>query len=194
MDDFFAMAQSIRNNIIRAENAFIEEILITNRTGLVKISYGVLGEFDITRMELVTLVVNSNTIIRDQFGQNLDLRDLRKGMTIDAEFSSSMTRSIPPQSIAFRITVINKRSDTNTTVGRVLAIDSNNGFLYTGNAHDINSQMRFVISNSTRITNRSGNRISLRNIRPGQTVRVEHANFQTMSIPPQTTAFRIQII
>jgi len=105
-----------------------------------------------------------------------------------------MTRSIPPQSNAFRITVVGENEPSNVTVGRVLSTDINNNFLYTGRANSISSIMRFVITDATRILDRRGNRISLRNLRPGQTVRVEHATFQTASIPPQTTAFNVQII
>jgi hypothetical protein len=197
MDEFFETVLRIRqplNNVIISENAFIEEISIVNQTGFVTISYGVMDEFNIINMNLVTLIVSQNTTIRDQFGQRLYLRNLREGMTIHAEFSVSMTKSNPPHSIAFRIIVINDNDATNVTVGRILSIDTYYGFLYTGNSNDINSQMRFVVTDSTIIMNRSGNRIRLRNLRPGQSVRVEHANFQTMSIPPQTTAFSIQVI
>lgn len=183
-----------RNDIIFADNAIIEEIFIDNRTGFVTISYGVMGEFCMVNMELVTLIVSQDTVIRDQFGQNMSLRDLREGMIVDAEFSSAMTRSIPPQSRAYRITVINQGNNSNITEDFVLSVDTNNNFLYTGNANDIYSQMRFVINDSTRIMDRRGNRIRLRDLRPGQRVRIEHANFQTMSIPPQTTAFVVQII
>jgi len=183
-----------RNDIIFADNAIIEEIFIDNRTGYVTISYGVMGEFCMVHMELVTLIVSQDTVIRDQFGQSMSLRDLRQGMIVDAEFSSAMTRSIPPQSRAYRITVINQGNNSNIMEDFVLSVDTNNNFLYTGNANDIYSQMRFVITNSTMIMDRRGNRIRLRDLRPGQRVRIEHANFQTMSIPPQTTAFVVQII
>jgi len=183
-----------RNDIIFADDAIIEEIFIDNRTGFVTISYGVMGEFCTVNMELVTLIVSQDTVIRDQFGQNMSLRDLRRGMIVDAEFSSAMTRSIPPQSRAYRITVINQGNNSNIMEDFVLSVDTNNNFLYTGNANDIYSQMRFVINDSTRIMDRRGNRIRLRDLRPGQRVRIEHANFQTMSIPPQTTAFVVQII
>jgi len=185
--------RSRRNDIIFADDAIIEEIFIDNRTGFVTISYGVMGEFCMVHMELVTLIVNQDTLIRDQFGQSMSLRDLREGMIVDAEFSSAMTRSIPPQARAYRITVINQQNP-NITEDFVVSVDTNNGFLYTGNANDIYSQMRFVITDSTMIMDRRGNRIRLRDLRPGQRVRVEHANFQTMSIPPQTTAFVVQVL
>ena len=182
------------NNVIRVNDAIIEEISINNRLGYVTIAYGVMGDFRMTHIHLVVLIVNENTVIRDRFGRNLALRNLRKGMVVDAEFSAAMTRSNPPQSNAFRITVVGENEPFNVTVGNVLSVDTTNNFLFTGRVNNINSVMRFVITDATRILDRRGNRISLRNLRPGQTVRVEHATFQTPSIPPQTTAFQVQVI
>jgi len=196
MDDFIVNEQRMRSpsNVIIAENAVIENISTDNRTGYVTISYGVMGEFCMIHMELVTLVVNRDTIIRDQFGKTLSLRDLSEGMIVDAEFSSAMTRSIPPQATAFRITVVNNNSNAQVTEGRVLDIDLNNRFLYAGNPNDRYSQIRFVITDSTVIRDRRGRQIRLMDLRPGDFVRVEHANFMTMSIPPQTTAFNVQVL
>lgn len=183
------------NDRIRANDAIIEEISINNsRVGNVTIAYGVMGDFHMIHINLVVLRVSEDTVIRDKFGRNIALRNLRKGMIVDAEFSSIMTRSNPPQSNAFRITVVGENEPFNVTVGRVLNIDTRNNFLDTGTANNITSIIRFVITDATRIMDRRGNRISLRNLRPGQTVRVEHATFQTLSIPPQTTAFRVQVI
>jgi len=185
---------SQNNDVIRVNDAIIEETSMNNRTGYVTIAYGVLGDFRITHINLVVLIVSENTIIRDRFGRNLSFRNLRKGMKVDAQFSSVMTRSYPPQSNAFRITVVGENEPSNVTVGNVLSVDTKNNFLFTGRVNNINSVMRFVITDATRIFDRRGNRISLRNLRPGQTVRVEHATFQTPSIPPQTTAFQVQVI
>lgn len=196
MGEFSVSSQSNRgqcnDDIIRTRDSIIEEIRIDRNTDYVTISYGVMGDFNIIHMELVTLVVGNDTVIRDRSGRNMRLSDLREGMVVDAEFSSAMTFSIPPQARACRITVVNRNTASNITEGRVLTIE--NDFLYTGNANNLSSQMRFVITNSTAILDRNGNRIHLRNIKPGQRVRVEHATFQTSSIPPQTTAFVVQII
>ncbi|HAQ40379.1 MAG TPA: hypothetical protein DCM73_05805 [Clostridiales bacterium] len=75
-----------------------------------------------------------------------------------------------------------------------MAVDTDNSFLYTGNPNDIFSQMRFVITDATTIRDRRGRRIRLSDLRPGEFVRVEHAIFQTLSIPPQTTAFNVQVL
>lgn len=112
MEDFSISSQSNRcqcnDGIIRTRDSIIEEININRSTGFVTISYGVMGEFNITHMELVTLVVDNNTIIRDRNGRNLRLSDLREGMLVDTEFSSAMTFSIPPQARAYRIIVIRR--------------------------------------------------------------------------------------
>ena len=185
---------SRNNDVIRVNDAIIEEVSMNNRIGYVTIAYGVMGDFRITHINLVVLIVTEDTRIRDKFGRNLSFRNLRKGMIVDAEFSTVMTMSNPPQSNAFRITVVGENEPFNVTVGNVLSVDTTNNFLFTGRVNNINSVMRFVITDATRILDRRGNRISLRNLRTGQTVRVEHATFQTPSIPPQTTAFQVQVI
>lgn len=186
------MMRNRGSNVIRANDAFIENI--DNRNGFVTISYGVLGDFNVINMQVVTLVIGRDTIIRDQFGQPMLLRDLIEGMRVDAVFSAAMTRSIPPQSTAYSITVLNDGMQSSFTEGRVMDVDLRNSFLYIGNSFDIYSQTRFVITDSTTIRDRRGRIIRLRNIRPGDFVRVEHANFMTMSIPPQTTAFDVQVL
>lgn len=195
MDDFKICNSRSRNiDVVRIQDALIEEIFRINRTYYVTISYGVMSNFSMIFIELVTLIISEDTIIRDHFGQNLTIRDLREGMIIDADISSAMTLSIPPQARAFRITVKSNGDSPIVRVDRVLDVDTRNNFLLTGSANDLSSQMRFVITNSTSIWDRRGNRIRFRDIRPGQTVRIEHANFQTASIPPQTTAFNIWVI
>ena len=188
--------QNFRNrgsNVITAEHAIIESINRDRQESYVTISYGVMGDFNRVNVQTVTLIVGRDTVIRDQFGQPMSIRDLREGMTVNAEFSAVMTRSIPPQSRAFAITVI-EDCQFSFTEGRVMEVDPQFSLLYTGDPLDIYSQMRFVITDATTITDRRGRRIRLRDLRPGDLVRIEHAMFQTASIPPQTTAFAIQVL
>lgn len=190
----------MNNLVINAENAIIEEIYHDSRTSYVTISYGVLDNFNTINMELVTLIVDRNTIIINRRGRRINVRDLSPGNVVNATFSAVMTRSIPPQSRAFMISVVRENVNPinpvfpNIVEDRILEIDTNNNFLITGYPNDIMSQMRFVVDNMTDIYNRRGNRIRLRDLRPGQMVRIEHADFMTMSIPPQTTAFRIWVL
>jgi hypothetical protein len=182
------------SNILYVENAQIEEVSMTDeQNGFVLISFAI-DTLDNSTREMLKLIVTRNTIITNEFAEPIKLCDLKEGMYLDATFSAAMTMSIPPQSRAFQIIARTKALDTVVTTDRVVSVDVRNDFLITGNPYEMIEQMRFVVSNATVILNQSGNRISLGQIRPGQLVRVEHASFQTLSIPPQTTAFRIQVL
>lgn len=181
-------------NIMRVDNALVEEVSSTSRnTGHLLISYAVPGSNGMISIELLRLNISRNTVITNSLGLPMCLCDIRKGMWIDGLFSSIMTKSNPPQANAFLIVARKQAQPSmNVTTDRVAMVDVNNGFLYTGNPHNINTQMKFVITDNTIILNRNGIPIGLHLLRPGQLVRVNHANFQTASIPPQTTAFFVQ--
>ncbi len=145
-------------------------------------------------IELLQLNVDWDTILINQFGDSISLCTVRKGMWINAEFSAAMTRSIPPQTKAFRIVAFVQMPAYRTTTDWIVSVDVANGFLVTGNPDDETDQMRFVVSRATEILDQNNNSIRFSSLQPGQLVRVEHANFQTASIPPQSTAYRIQLV
>ena len=176
------------------QNGIIEEISHDRRNTFVTISYGILGDFNIIHVELITLIITPNTVIRNQFGRRGSVRNLRVGMRVDATFSSRMTMSIPPQATAYVITYTEPNSSFHVTTAQVLFPDPRNHSLMTGQRNDSLSLRIFIITPSTVILDRRGRRISLRNLRSGNQVRIEHASFQTASIPPQTTAFHIQVL
>jgi hypothetical protein len=183
------------DTIIHVENALIEEVdANTERTGYILISLAVSDENNMISMQEIRLNVGNNTIIIDENGISLNLYNLNKGMRIDADFSTAMTRSIPPQSNAYRIVVLQEELSVNITTDRVVSVDTYNGFLLTGNPYDMYDQFIFNISNETVILDQNNSTIPLEMIQPGQMVRVEHAMFQTLSIPPQSPAYRVQVL
>lgn len=190
-EDAFALQREIT-----ADNALIEDTFTRNRTDFVTISYGVMGRNQIIQMQVVTLVIGNNTRIRDQFGNRIGFRDLRVDMVVNARFSSDMSRSNPPQARASSIEVVKESSSSLIEQGKVLNVDVTGafGYILTGVPNIPNRQMRYVVSNTTKLRDRRGNPITLRAIRPGQMVRIERESFQTMSIPPQTSALSVQII
>lgn len=144
--------------------------------------------------QMVRLVVSRETRIRDEEGIPLRPRDLREGMIISAIFSRAMTRSIPPQSQAYEITVLESPSRSMVTEGRIVQVNARENYIITVDGNRFSSAIRFNILPNTEIFGPMGGRIELRNLFPGIRVRVEHARFMTASIPPQTNAFVIQII
>lgn len=188
-----------QGNTLRIDNALVEDIFCINSSrGHIVVSYSILEANQMVSINKLQLNINNNTIILNSFGQNMGLCQIRTGMWINAVFSSRMTRSNPPQSNAFVIVVQSRGQSqepaSSVTTDRIAYVDPRSRFVYTGNPGNVNSQIRFVVSDSTRITDRCGNRISIRSLRPGQMARITHAEFMTASIPPQTTAYRIQLI
>lgn len=185
--------QAPNRNIIRVFSAIIEEISREGNTTFVTISYD--NCIGCTRStDSVRLVVNQNTVIYDERGRNIRANELRRGMVVDANFSSTMTRSIPPQAQAFLIRVARKTNRSETTIGRIVEVNTRNSFILVLRNQNPSSAIRFNIAPNTDILDLFGRRTSLASLRPGFRVRVEHATFMTASIPPQTTAFTVQIV
>lgn len=189
-EDVFAFQRTIT-----AEDALIEDTFTSNRTNFVTISYSVM-ERNLLQMRVVTLIVGNDTRIRDQFGNRIGFRDLRAGMVVNARFSSDMTRSNPPQARAFSIEIERESMQTLIEQGMVISVDRSDNFgsILTGIPRVPRRQMRYTVSNTTKLRDRRGNPITLRAIQPGQIVRIERESFQTMSIPPQTSALTVQVI
>lgn len=184
-----------RGDMLYIRNALVEEVFSGQEgAGYLLISYAARERNGAINIELIRLNVDGCTSIMDQFGMPVDLHKIEKGMWVDAEFSPAMTRSIPPQSRACRIIVQSDRTKIMITSDRVVKVDVKNRFIYTGNPRNTADQMKFAISDATLIIDRRGNPIALRDIKPGMVVRVKQANFQTLSIPPQSTAFLIQLM
>lgn len=185
-----------QGEVIRANNALVEDAACFGpSSGYLVISYSMREGNRMVSIQKVRLNVNRSTVIVNTFGQNMSLCSIRAGMFVNAVFSSRMTRSIPPQSNAFLIIVQRRTQEpADVTTDRITAVDIPGSSIYTGNANDINDQVRFIITDGTQITDRNGRSVGIRTLRPGQLVRINHASFQTASIPPQTTAFQIQIL
>lgn len=185
-----------QGNIMRISNAFVEEAFcFNNSNGYIVVSYAVRERNNVTSIQNIRLNINRGTTILNTFGQRMCACCIQAGMWVNVVFSARMTRSIPPQANALLIAVQRDRQpSTATTTGRIILIDFDNHLLYTEDPNNINNQTRFIITNTTSFTNRFGAPIRFSALWPGQMVRVTHANFQTASIPPQTTAFHVQQI
>lgn len=214
--------------LMRINNALVEEVRCSNNSnGYIVVSYAVRGANQTVSIQNIRLNIGNSTVILNSFGQRLGLCQIQRGQWVNTVFSSRMTRSIPPQSNAFLITVQRNSqlpippvpprpqpprppqppwvpqppvpprpqpTPSSTTTGRITMVDRNNRFFNVLDSSNRNNLIRFNVNNSTTYSNRFGAPIRFGNLQPGQMVRVTHANFQTLSIPPQTTAFHVQII
>ncbi len=191
--DNFSSSRRPDRNVIRVFSALIEDITRDRGTVFVTISYTNCAGCS-TPSDTVRLVVNQSTDIYDEQGRNIRPNELERGMTIDASFSSAMTRSIPPQAQAFFIRITERPARSVTTTGRIAEVNTRNNFIIVLTSQNPSSAIRFHILPETVILDLFGRRTRLSALRPGFRVRVEHASFMTAGIPPQTTAFTVQVI
>lgn len=191
--DNFSSSRRPDRNVIRVFSALIEDIARDRGTVFVTISYTNCAGCS-TPSDTVRLVVNQSTDIYDEQGRNIRPNELERGMTIDASFSSAMTRSIPPQAQAFFIRITERPVQSVTTTGRIAEVNARNNFIIVLTSQNPSSAIRFHILPDTVILDLFGRRTRLSALRPGFRVRVEHASFMTAGIPPQTTAFTVQVI
>ncbi|WP_455716661.1 hypothetical protein [Anaerosporobacter sp.] len=172
-------------------NAIIREITRDRDNFLVTVAH---RERQRREEQIIRLVVSRETRIFDVNRRRLRPSELEVGMVIDAFISNAMTRSIPPQARAFEIFVVERRPSRRETVGRIVQVNTRNNYILTISSRNASSIVRFNVGPETVILDMSGRRIRLSDLSAGMRVRVEHATFMTASIPPQTTAFVIQVI
>jgi len=174
-------------------NGIIEEVETGRNGSFVLVSYKECPNCGRDN-QTIRLNVGNNTVITDENSNRIPLSDLRTGMTVNAAFSNATTRSIPPQAAAFVIQVTGRPRNDNVTVGRIVDVNRQNRSFTTIRDGNVSSIIRFNVTDDTQILNGMGRPMNFSNLVPGLRVRVRHAAFMTMSIPPQTTAFEVQVI
>lgn len=83
---------------------------------------------------------------------------------------------------------------SNIKIGRIIDTDRQSRSFTTMTDSDPSTILRFNVLEDAKIFGLCGCPIHFSELHPGLRVRVRHASFMTMSIPPQTTAFVIQVI
>ena len=169
--------------------------------------------------ERIRLLVDERTVILGNNCMEAAWEDLQEGTFIDAKVSDAMTRSIPPQATAYLIRILREAGMENPgnsddmplsqgrpprpgmpprgedmTTGRIWNVNRNNRSFDTITGQDFSTLTRFNVPEDARILNRMGRPINFSELMIGMRVRVIHANFMTASIPPQTTAYEIQVL
>ncbi len=188
MDSF-----SPRDSAITITNGTIENIASENNTTFITITY-MEGKDRRRNQETIRLVVGNQTVILDENRNTIRARELRRGMTVNAIFSSAMTRSIPPQASAFLIQIVRRPVGDRVTVGRIIDINKQNRNFTTISDGNLSSFIRFNVPRDAIVLDRFGRPMNFSRLAPGIRVRVRHTAFMTASIPPQTTAFEVQVL
>lgn len=181
------------NNILHFSRGTIEEITSEGNNLLVTVSYTECRNCNQSE-EKIRLVVGNHTVVVDESGYRVSENALVEGMVINANYSATMTRSIPPQAVAYLIRIVSRPEAENVTIGRIIDVDRQNRSITTISDRNLSGVIRFIVPEDAVIQNLLGRPIRFSELVPGLRVRVHHAEFMTASIPPQTTAFEIRVI
>lgn len=186
--------------LMRVEDALVEKVSCpeADSGGALLISYLMMDGDGKVSLQKTWLDVSQDTVILNRIGQRVYVCNVRIGAFVNAVFSAQMSKSMPPRADAFLILVQGRMQGrsmpghTDITVDRIAYVDPEEQVIYIGAADDPDDQLRLLVNADTKILGPGGQELTLAELKPGQKVRVTHANFQTASIPPQTTAYRIQ--
>ena len=205
--------------IIYIFNGMIMNVTTNENNTLVTVTYRDVSS-NMMLEETVILATDPNTVILNENGNETSASTLQAGMLINAIISSAMTRSNPPQAYAYFIIITNEYMQQpseqpgmstmpssrpmppnrprpvtdDVTTGNIINVDRNNRSFTTISNLDFSTIVQFNVPEDTPIYNRMGRQVNFSMLAPGMRVRVRHASFMTASIPPQTTAFEIQIL
>ena len=133
-------------------------------------------------------------------GETIALSDIQKGDVVDAIYSEMMTRSLPPQSAAKQIVLTDlkpedmQQPEFAALGGKVIEVAENQITVLPADKED--DVMNYVVLNvgdKTVFQDDEGKAIEVEDIKEGDSVFARHAAIMTMSIPPQTPTFVVEL-
>lgn len=178
---------------------FITQI-IKKENGIISIQIGDMSNG-------VILNISENTKILDINNEQINIDDLKEGCKIKATHSMMMTSSLPPQTNALSINLLEVSKDEITRISdEETSKDSITieGYIQNINITDRGTKMVQVgsfqkgvillIDDETKITDESGNEVDFDELTEDTKIQAVHSMVMTMSIPGQTRAFEIKVL
>ncbi|CQR58857.1 copper amine oxidase N-terminal domain-containing protein [Paenibacillus riograndensis] len=149
--------------------------------------------------EGMILNVGKDTRLNRQDGSELAFSELHIGMTVEAQHSLISTRSLPPQTPAYQITVLDgeTQDDLLGTAGTVQQVttaeDGTVSFRIRGSALSEKSQNEVVLrlAKDTVVINENGETASPADVIQGAEVISFYSPLLTRSLPPSGTALKV---
>ena len=143
------------------------------------------------------IVFNTNEDTKfTKAGEEIGLEDIKAGDIINVVHSLAMTKSLPPQTYAYEIEVVDAEEgvlpETMELEGTIVEVEE--GRVTIGDETDPNAQTILLVSEETEILDEDGNALELEDLAKGMEIKAVHKNMMTMSIPPQTPTLSITVI
>lgn len=162
------------------------------------VSYVLVGNPDKVSEQLL-LVLSNKTKLKDSIGNDINFEDLTVGQTVVAEYSNMLTRSVPAQAQVYSLQVVDKIEEAYIEKAIIDEVDVKNSSVTVTYEEKLGSKLYketivLLIDKNTTIKNASGKTISLGDLKADMIVNVKHAQAVTMSLPPQTLAYSIEVL
>lgn len=151
-----------------------------------------------TGTEGIVLNVDENTIIRDAEGKKIELKELAKGMEIEAVHSMAMTMSLPPQTYAYEISVKSDKDEKEqlATAGAITDINADGGNLRVtikgkGLTEQSPSEVILNLTPETVVENKEGKALKASDLTDDAEIIGYYSPVLTKSLPPIGNAIKI---
>lgn len=195
-------AYALKINIVKNEkDTMITESKILDVYTSNQKSYILVGEANNTSKQIL-FVLAENAVVKNQYGQSIAFTDLVKGQKIKVEHASAMTRSLPPQSVAYTVQIVDDLGimvKENSIIDEITYI-SNTELLLTiiyetkENNKIVKNKMDLVVDDDTLIVDQFDDYITQLDLVEGMVIRAEHSSKITKSYIPQAYTYKISVI
>lgn len=146
----------------------------------------------------IVLNVSPETTYQMLDGSKLTLADLHVGLTITAEHSMAMTLSLPPQTSASKITVLDKAVHKGTLgiAGVIEEVHADGSLLVKGKGltDDAQNEIVLTVGADTAIVDGKGEPVAKSALVKGANVIGFYGPMMTKSLPPISNAWKIVVV
>lgn len=153
----------------------------------------------------IYLMISKDTTITDSNENVLTADELTDGMRIEAYYGPMTTRSLPPQSGAVSIVVLDENLPVMPqpveTIGTVLGTEDWNGktvILLDEDDADIGEgypcDIYLITGPETEVTDSDGNKLTIEDITKGTRIEAQYGPMVTLSLPPQSGTLKIIVL
>ncbi|MEK8129176.1 hypothetical protein WMW72_14820 [Paenibacillus filicis] len=150
--------------------------------------------------EGIVLNIGKDTIIQLKDGTRLSFRDLHIGLTVEAEHSQVSTLSLPPQTAAYKITVLDKDGPQELlgTAGGITEVKTaNHGVSLRVKGEGLNAkspaEVILRVTDATLLLNKEAEPVKADTLVKGARIIAFYPPLLTKSMPPIGTAWKIVV-
>ncbi len=176
------------------ENAKIEDINIGNNN--ITVIYDEVHDNKIYE-ETIILLVDNDTVIKNEFGKTIAITDLKVGMLINAKHSDAITLGLPPTAKAYSIYVVDDNQSVLIENAKINNVDLRNSRItvtYEDEFYNnVYTEIVLLVDNNTIIKDSTGKFITLKDLKAGMKIDATHSLVATFSMPPMSLAYSINV-